>query len=372
MENKNFEIAIIIGTRAELIKTFPLMIELNKKKIPYLFIHTGQHSLGKLCEEFNIKRPDIVLTKESNKNKFGGNNFFKGIFWNLAVLPKIRKELRKQKNLKYVFYHGDTMTTTTASLASSKILNPFKKYKNAHLEAGLRSFNIFEPFPEEISRRIAGTFSDVLLAVSENAVTNLKNKKRKQIFLAGNTIIDSVDKALKLAKKNKVKLLSKNKFALISIHRGENIKSYERMKKIVEILLSLEVESFFTMHENTKLLLKKYGLLEKLNENKNIKIIPPMNYVSFVYQLSKCSLIICDGGSLQEESLIFHKPCIILRMATERPEGLNSNFQFLSKLDVKETKKKIEEFLSPKFKIKKFKNPYGKIGLTKKIVGVLG
>jgi UDP-N-acetylglucosamine 2-epimerase (non-hydrolysing) len=87
--------------------------------------------------------------------------------------------------------------------------------------------------------------------------------------------------------------------------------------------------------------------------------------------MSKCKLIICDGGSMQEESLIFQKPCIILRNATERPEGLASNFQFLSKLEIDKTKKKIEEFSNPKFKIKNFPNPYGKNNISKNILGVL-
>ena len=87
--------------------------------------------------------------------------------------------------------------------------------------------------------------------------------------------------------------------------------------------------------------------------------------------MSKCSLIICDGGSMQEESLIFKKPCIILRKATERQEGLETNFQFLSELKINETKKKIKEYLTPKFKIKSFKNPYGKKGVSKRIVEIL-
>ena len=96
-----------------------------------------------------------------------------------------------------------------------------------------------------------------------------------------------------------------------------------------------------------------------------------MDYPEFVYQISKCSLIICDGGSMQEESLIFKKPCIILRKATERQEGLKTNFQFLSKLDVEKTKNKIKEYLSPNFKIKEFNNPYGKKGLSIKVVDIL-
>ncbi len=360
------KIAIIIGTRAEFIKTFPVMLELQKRKVNYYFIHTGQHDLKDLCKTFSIKNPDVVLTKEPKKSSKFNSKEGKAIMWNLKLVFKIKKELKKLKNLKYVLYHGDTMTTASASIASSKLLNPLKKYKNVHLEAGLRSFDIYEPFPEEISRRIAGRFSEILFAPSEESKKNLKRKGR--VIVSGNTIIDSANIALELAKKKGVKPLSKSKFALITVHRHENLKKKERLEKIVNILESLTIPSYFAIHDNTLKKLEEFDLLERLKKNKNIHLVESMDYVSFIYQISKCSLIVCDGGSMQEESLIFSKPCIVLRMKTERPEGLETNFQFLSKLNVEETKRKIKEYLSPNFKIKKFKNPYGEKDLTKKIV----
>jgi len=369
---KSPRIAIVIGTRAELIKTFPVMLELQKRKVPYYFIHTGQHSLKDLCEKFGVKRPNSVLTSAPKKSSKFYSKINKAIFWNLSLMFKVKKELKKLKKLKWVLYHGDTMTTASAAIGSSKLFNPFKKYRNIHLEAGLRSNNLFEPFPEEISRIIADNFSDTLLAVSSLSEDNLKKmKKKKKIFVTGNTIIDSANFALSLSKNYKIKPLSKKKFALVSIHRHENIKNEERLKRIVKILLALEIPTYFTMHDNTKKQLIKFGLYDKLKQNKNIKIIETLDYPSFVYQIKNCSLILCDGGSMQEESLIFEKPCIVLRKATERQEGLQTNFQFLSDLNVEKTKEKIKEYLSPIFKVQKFKNPYGEVGLTKKIVDLL-
>lgn len=362
---------MVIGTRAELIKMFPVMLEFQKKKVPYFFIHTGQHNLTDLCEKLGVKKPDVILTKESIKSSKFNSKETKAILWNLKLIFIIQKEIKKIRNLKYVLYHGDTMTTATAAIATSKLLNPFKKYKNVHLEAGLRSFNNFEPFPEEISRRITGRFSDILFAVSDIAEKNLKKYLNKKVVKTGNTILDSVNITLEKINKLKIKKLSEKNFALITIHRHENLKSKKRMEKIIDILRGLEIPSFFAMHDNTLEKIKHFGLYEKLIENKNIKIISPMDYPEFIYQMSKCSLIICDGGSMQEESLIFKKPCIILRKATERQEGLESNFQYLSKLDVEKTKKKIKEYLNPTFKIKDFKNPYGEIGVSKKIVEML-
>jgi len=365
------KVAIIIGTRAEFIKTMPIMLELKKRKIPYSFIHTGQHSLKDLCEKFEIKKPDFVLTPAPSKSTKFFARHIRAAFWNLGLIFSIKRVIKKI-NPDYVIYHGDTMTTASASIASSKMLNPSKKYKNIHLEAGLRSGNLFEPFPEEISRIIADRFSEVLFAVSERSKNNLRRyKKSKKIILTGNTIIDSVDVSYKKALKEKIKVFSNKKFALISIHRHENIKNKKRLEKIVKILLSLNIPSYFPLYDNTKEKLIKFGLYKKLIENKNIKILEYIDYVNFIYQLKNCSLLICDGGSIQEESLVFGKPCIILRNFTERQEGLESNFQFLSKLNVKKTVYKINEYLSKDFKVKKFKNPYGNIGLSEKIVDLI-
>jgi len=362
------EIAIILGSRAEFLKTFPVMLELQKRKIPYLFIHTGQHSYKGFCESFGVKRPDIILTPEPTKSSKFYSKVWKALFWNAEVFVKIRIELNKRPDLKYVLFHGDTMSAATASFASWGATNWTKKFKSVHLEAGLRSENIMEPFPEEIARRMADRFSKILLVPTERALGNISDYTRKDIHFVGNTISDSSKMALKLCKNKK--RLSKDKFALITIHRHENIKNKERMEKIVGILESIPIKSFFALHDNTKRKLIKFGLYDRLKNNKKIEIIQPLDYINFIYQLSECSLIVCDGGSMQEESLIFNKPCIVMRKATERQEGLETNFQFLSKFNVRATKDKILEYLNPKFKIKKSKNPYGK-DVSKKIVDLL-
>jgi len=359
------EIAIIIGTRAELIKTFPIMLELKKINRDYFFIHTGQHSLGDLCKIFEVKTPDIILSSEPNKSSKFNTKESKAIIWAIKIIFKIRKELRKLKEIKYVIFHGDTLSTCVSSIGSSRLLNPFKKYKNVHLEGGLRSASMKSPFPEEIIRRIVTYFSDILFIPSEEARLNVENKDH--YYVIGNTILDSVHHALKIGETKNLKPLDE-KFALVTIHRHENIKNKEKLEKIIEILNSVNIPIYFSLHDNTKAKLEEFGLYETIRNNKNITILEGMDYISFIYQMSKCSLIICDGGSMQEESLIFHKPCIILRMNTERPEGLKSNFQFLSKLNVEKTKEKIREYLSKDYKVQEFKNPYGEVGVSKKIV----
>ncbi len=125
------------------------------------------------------------------------------------------------------------------------------------------------------------------------------------------------------------------------------------------------------MHDNTKRKLIEAGLYKKLNENKKIKIIKPLSYIEFIFALKNCKLLVADGGSIQEESLIFKKPCILLRNKTERQEGLDTRINFLTGLDVEKTKRIFEKILDEKYEIPKFENPYGQPGLTKKIVGLL-
>ncbi len=353
-------ISIVIGTRAELIKMFPIMKELGSEN--YRFIHTGQHNLIDLCNSFKIKEPDVVLSKQPDKSSKFFSNKLKAISWNLSMVFKIRSELKKIKDLKYVLYHGDTMTTASVAIASSRLFNFFKKYKNVHVEAGLRSGSIFEPFPEEISRKIADKFSDINLSPSNLAATNIKRS-----IMVGNTVVDSVDFSLKL---KKVKISGKE-YAVCTVHRHENISSEKRMKSIVDILNAVNVPLLFFLHDNTKKQLEKFELFSSLEENKNIKILKNTPYFEFIHYLKNCKYLLTDGGSIQEESLIFKKPCLLLRDRTERPEGLETGINFLTKLDVDFSREIIYNIENDKIKIKEFENPYGEVGVSKKIVELL-
>jgi len=231
----NQEIVIIIGTKAELIKCMPVMLELQKQRKDYVFIHTGQHPLGEACEQFAIKKPDFILSSEpKTSTKFWSKMNKNSIIWFLSMIFKIKNKIGKLKP-KYVIYHGDTMSTAAAAIGSSKLLNLNKKWKNIHLESGLRSGSFFEPFPEEISRKISDRFSDILLAVSDLTEKNLQRyKDKKQVIKVGNTIIDS---ALTFYEKAKNKYSKpEQEYALINIHRHENLNSEKRMRKIIEIL----------------------------------------------------------------------------------------------------------------------------------------
>jgi len=369
---KHLKIAIVIGTKAELIKCMPIMLELQKQKKDYWFIHTGQHPLGKACEDFGVKKPNFILSKEPEiSTKFWSKVNKNSFSWFLSMIFKVRRLIRRIKP-RYVIYHGDTMSTAAAAIASSKLLNSGKTWKNIHLEAGLRSGSLFEPFPEEISRKISDYFSDILLTVSDLSEKNLhKYKNKKRIIKIGNTIVDSALISYNKAKRMKFKK-SRGKYALINIHRHENLNSGERLEKIAEIIRNIKIKAIWPIHENTVYFLRKYDLMKKIENMNNIDIIPLTNYFHFIYLLANCEYLIIDGGSIQEESLVFKKPCILLRKKTERQEGLQTGINFLTGLNVGHTKNIIRDIENKKIKIQKFKNPYGNKGISKKIVGFLG
>lgn len=369
-------IAIILGTRAELIKLFPIMKELDSRKIKYKFMHTGQHNLGYFPEMLGVKEPDMVLTKppEGATTKFWSSKI-RALLWNLFIVPKIWLALRKIRGLKNVVYHGDTMTTMSAAVASSKFLNPFKKWENVHLEAGLRSGSLKEPFPEEISRRFCDLFSDILFAVSKDSEKQLGKEKRVgRIINVGNSVVDSTLMAYELAEEHAKEagyMAPKEKYALMTCHRLENIKSKERMEKIIDIITEIPITIVWPMHDNTAKQLEKFGLLHKVMEAENIQIEKEVGYLEFVWLLKHCTLVLTDGGGVQEESLVFRKPCLLLRMRTERTEGLKTGINWLTRLDKNYALRIVENILSSEWKTPRFRNPYGSKGVSKKIVDEL-
>jgi len=370
MPNGHSGIAIVIGTKAEFIKCMPLMLQLQRQKRDYWFIHTGQHSLKGACEEFGLKRPDFVLSQAPKlSTKFWSKINRASLFWFFGMIPKIRRLVKKIKP-KHVIYHGDTMSTAAAAIASSSLLNSKKKWKNVHLEAGLRSGSLFEPFPEEISRQISDKFSDILLAVSDLSEENLRKEGKKGIVKVGNTIVDASHISYKKAENQRLKK-PKGKYVLINIHRHENLKNEKRMRKIVNILKNIKSKAIWPLHDNTEYHLKKYGLMKEIEKMRNIKITPLMDYSHFIFLIANCFYLVTDGGSIQEESLVFKKPCVILRKKTERQEGLSTGINFLTKLNIIYSRKVIEDIENNMIKAKNFKNPYGEKDISKKIVSVL-
>lgn len=303
----------------------PVIQELEKREIPYNYLDTGQHAglTADLGEQFNLRSPNVFLRQGTGNI----STFFQALTWSLSTLWRIL--FKKKKTCKDLFQgrggvcliHGDTLTTLFSLLYAKRC-----GLKVAHVEAGLRSFELFNPFPEEIIRLLAMRFSDVLFAPSPWAKENLKRMGygEKTISVGGNTIVD----ALRYARTNQT--LSDHTmepYALVTIHRVETIYSRKRMEKITSLLsqITSERQVLFVLHEPTKHQLDKFGLLNELEKNPRLLLLPLQPYLKFVSLIDRADFVITDGGSIQEETHYLNVPCLIMRTKTERQEGLEEN-----------------------------------------------
>lgn len=314
-------IFFFVGTTAEFIKLFPIMVEMDQRKIPYEIISSGQNDIttSTILTHFGIKEPTLVLSDTSHKKTALGL-----ITWFMKnLLTSIRKvkDVAKAKPGDVLVVHGDTVSTVLGAL-----IGRFVGMKVCHVEAGLRSYNYFNPFPEELDRVLTSYLSHVHFAPNEWAVNNLRSKKGKVVNTRENTLIDG----LRLSKTVE---LSKNYFPegidyfVFVVHRQENLFDTEFIKYIVDRCVeeSERIHCVLVLHELTKIKLEELGMLGALKSKSNITLIPRLEYVDFMKVLANSRFIVTDGGSNQEEAYYMGIPCLILRTHTERIEGLCEN-----------------------------------------------
>jgi UDP-N-acetylglucosamine 2-epimerase (non-hydrolysing) len=314
-------IHFFIGTKAQFIKMAPIMVEFQKRDIRFRYIDSGQHAAltRRLRECFGIREPDICFHESGDVT-----SIMDAVGWSCKLSLKCLKGKRWLR--KHIFpgggiclIHGDTISTLLGILMARAA-----RIKVGHVEAGLRSFNILHPFPEELIRIHCMKRSHILFAPSEEAESNLRNMKiRGQVVrIDGNTVVDS----LRLMKnlKSTVKIPSE-RFALATCHRLETITRRKNLEKVVLLLnhLCQQIKIIFVTHEPTRKYLKRFGLLEKLNQE--IDLLDMLDYLDFTSLLQSAKMVLTDGGSIQEECAYLNKPCLILRKRTERPDGLGKN-----------------------------------------------
>jgi len=333
------KIAIIIGTRAEYIKCFTILHELDVRGIPYEFIHTGQHSLGDFCKKFKTKEPDIIINARNGFNSDTGGAFK----WGLQTLPKIVKYLKSKKDICFVVVQGDTIACALGCFAGRLVGK-----KVVHVEAGLRSGNIFSPAPEEAIRQTVDFLSDVKFAVSEKVKKNL----RGEVYNVGNTCYDALEYALTIP--NELKLHLPDKYAVCTFHRHETLKDKNKMRVIVNILSYSQIPVYLFMHKNTEVKLKKYRLWPL---GPNIVIHEPLPYEQIIRVLKNAQFVISDSGGVQEECAALNIPFICLRGESERDELFDRPDQVLTKLDEETGKLAIMKYSLPR-KPYKLYNPY--------------
>ncbi|MCS7245756.1 MAG: UDP-N-acetylglucosamine 2-epimerase [candidate division WOR-3 bacterium] len=318
---------ILIGTKGQLIKTAGVMIELQRRNIDYLYVQTNQHpSLNRILErKFNIKAPDIEL----NRSKKDLSKIYEIPLFLLKIFFNSLKHYKELKKHKILITQGDTISTLFAVF-----IGKLFGLKVAHIESGLRSFNLLHPFPEEIIRIISMHFSNFLFAPSDWAYGNLKKYQNKKIIIntKQNTVYDVLCEFVKPKEDDP----RNSNYIVCAIHRQETIYNKERFKKAVEVIIKASnlKKVKYILHKPSERQLKAYGLFEILKQNKNIEMMGYLDYISFMELVRDSSFVISDGGGLQEETYYLNVPCLLLRNKTEREVGLNET-AMLSEFDDK-------------------------------------
>jgi len=310
---------IIAGTRPEIIKLTPVIEWLDRLGVEYVFVWSGQHYDYELSEiffeELHTPNPHINLNVGSGSHAEQ----------TAKMMMALEKQIKKIKP-SIIIAEGDTNTVVASSLTSLKCQTPF-----AHVEAGLRSWNIV--MPEEVNRKVADAIATIHFAPTKLAVINLlfEGIAPKNVYLTGNTIVDMVNKFKDLIMKKSETLLSEyglnnNSYILVTLHRAENTDNLQRLGNILKALaeLSQQYDVIFPIHPRTKNRIIELGLEKYLQK---VKIIKPLGYTEFLSLLANCGVVLTDSGGVQEEAFILKIPTVTLRYNTERPEttihGLN-------------------------------------------------
>ena len=317
------KISIIFGTRPEAIKLAPVILELKKyKEFEVSVCVTAQHRemLDQVLEVFDIK-PEVDL------NIMKANQTLSGLTSQaITLLDKYLSEYKPD----IIFVQGDTTTVFAASLAAF-----YHRIKIGHVEAGLRTWNKFSPYPEEINRVLTTKLADLHFAPTNLSKENLLKDGvcEDKIFVTGNTVIDALLIAReKINHKNisipglPVNLLKEkdNKIILITGHRRENFgEGFDNIcQAIAELAKEFKDYHFiYPVHLNPNV---RKPVFEILSKQENIFLIEPLNYLPFIFLMDKAKIILTDSGGVQEEAPSLGKPVLVMRETTERPEGVDA------------------------------------------------
>jgi UDP-N-acetylglucosamine 2-epimerase (non-hydrolysing) len=357
-------IHFVIGTRAQLFKMTPIMLECEKRGLKWRWVYAAQHkeTFKQTLDFFGLPEADYTIVNWDTEARTMGKMWY----WfarMILSLPRSKKILAGRTGKQHiVLTHGDTTTTFLGAL-----IGRLTRTHVMHVESGLRSFNLFNPFPEEINRLITFRLSDYYACPGEWALKNVEKFKGVKINTHENTQLDVLQYGLKNIDKANIDL-PKEKYVVLSTHRYENVFNKERFEKIISIgeKAAVKFKVIIPQHPVTEGQLNKFGFRERLESNKNIILKPRLEYENYLKAIVNSEFVMTDGGGNQEELYHLGKPTLILRDETERQEGLGKT-AVLSKLD----EKTAEEFIS---NYKKYKQPPTKseVSPTRIIVDSIG
>lgn len=325
-----------IGTEAELIKVFPVIIECQKEGVNCNIIASGQNDLKKnrILDYIKLNGKYIELSKESDikKSMMGLLKWFFFTKMNAKKIILQHFNLEDMQNRPMVV-HGDTISTFMGALIGRQL-----HMKVCHVEAGLRSRHLFNPFPEEIDRLLTSRIARVHFAPGQEAVANLSKAKGKIVNTQYNTIIDSlaVSREMPVITKSLETVLEQNYFVFV-MHRQENLMNREFVKQVIDNVrqMAKQIKCVLILHKITENTLQEMGVLQELQSNADFILFHRVDYFDFMKMLEHAEYVITDGGSNQEELHYMGKPCLIMRKTTERQEGIGHNARLFGG-DVKE------------------------------------
>ncbi|NPA85392.1 MAG: UDP-N-acetylglucosamine 2-epimerase (non-hydrolyzing) [Crenarchaeota archaeon] len=355
-------IAVVVGTRPEIIKMAPVILELQERGLDFTFVHTGQHhdyEMSKIfIEELGLPEPhySFVLRGESPGEQIGE------MIIHLDKVAKVKKP-------DVVAVQGDTNSMVAAAIAALKVGADV-----AHVEAGLRSYDW--RMPEEHNRRMIDHISKYLFAPTEEAKRNLEEEHvYGEIYVTGNTIIDALDRYLSVAEERSREVLESipfDEFGLVTFHRAENVDDPQTLKDFVRILERSPIPLVYPVHPRTRKRLFEFGLWEKVKEIKHVKLMEPLGYLEFIGVLKESLIVLSDSGGLQEE--VTHpkirKHILVLRTSTERPEAVKAGFAFVVGTNPVVVLSTLERVLEEKPQLPET-SPFGDGKASRRIVDVL-
>lgn len=378
-------VMLVFGTRPEAIKMCPLVKEFQKHNDEFetIVCVTGQHRemLDQVLDIFEVK-PDFDLNIMKQ-----GQDLYDVTARVLTGMRDVFKECKPD----VVLVHGDTTTSTAAALAAF-----YQQIPVGHVEAGLRTHNIYSPWPEEMNRQITGRIASYNFSPTPLSESNLKEEKAQgEIYVTGNTVIDALhmvvnklknDESLAKEQKGILKkagydvnrLADGRKLVLITGHRRENFgEGFIHMVTAIKDLKNKypEVDFVYPMHLNPnvrKPIHEVFG--EDLSNLGNMFFIEPLQYLEFVYLMEKATIVLTDSGGIQEEAPGLGKPVLVMRDTTERPEALASGTVHLVGTDYQKIMDEVSTLLEDDNayeKMSKAVNPYGDGKACERIVKIL-
>lgn len=308
---------VFIGTKAQYVKTAPLLRLLDERGVPYRLIDSGQHAAlsAQLRTELGVRAPDVTLGGSRDITTIpAAIRWALAISWRLLDGRRLRRELFGGQGGICVV-HGDTPSTLLATLLARRA-----GLEVAHLEAGLRSRSVLEPFPEELIRRVVMRLGAVLFAPDDVAVGNLRRRGLgdRTVRTSANTVVDALRYSLGTTE------VAPTGPAVVTMHRVENLHRAERVRgfvALVERIAALGPVTFVVHGPTAATIAPHRARLEAAG----VDLVPLLPHASFTRLLAAAPLVVTDGGSIQEECALLGVPTLLWRAQTERPDGLGAN-----------------------------------------------